>query len=101
MHSVGSGERNIDKEAAGQFTLDIKVVLLQISVLLDGVASCRKVVLRQNVLRHVRLRVAPRDRDQGARTILVERPLSGTSKIRGAAGRAQCTGVRIQRRTRA
>src|SRR5260370_40714376 len=98
MHTMQSRVGNVGEEPSWQFTLDVEVVLLQISVLLDGITGCRKVVLRQNVLRDVRLRVAPRDPNQGARTVLVEWSLPRTAKIGRAARRGQDASVLIERR---
>ena len=96
MHPVGSGVCNVHEETGRQFALNVQVVLLQISVFLNGIAGCRKVVLSQNVLRHIRLRVAPRDRYQGACTILVERSLPGTGEICSTTGCGQRASVLIQ-----
>src|SRR5262249_47020232 len=86
-------------ETGGQFALDVKIVLLQISVFLDCVAGGGKVVLGQDVLRDVRLRIASSDRDQRAGTSFVERSLSSPGKIGSATRRRQRTSVLIQRGT--
>jgi hypothetical protein len=58
MDAMRAGVRDVREEAKRQLALDIEIPLLVISVLLNGLAGCREVVLRQNILRHVRLRIA-------------------------------------------
>ena len=76
MHTVRTCIGDIGKESAGQLTLDIEVPLLHISIFLYRVAGRRKVVLVQNVLRYVRLRIPSGYRSQVAdvMTVLGDHP---------------------------
>ena len=60
MHTVRSSVGHVSEESTGQLALEVQVVLLQVAVLLHGVAGSREIVLGQNVLRHIRLGVAAR-----------------------------------------
>ena len=62
MHAMRTGIGNISEESGGQLTLEVQVVLLEVAVLLHGIAGRREIVLGQGVLRDVWLRVAARDR---------------------------------------
>ena len=84
MDAVCASISNVGKEAEGQLALDVKVPLLRVPVLLHGVACRREVVLRQDVLRNIGLRVAAGYGDQVvgpyASGSLVERPRSETGE---------------------
>ena len=58
MHAVRTGVGNVSEKTTRQLTLEIQVVLLEIPVLLHGVAGIREIILRQGVLGDIRQRVA-------------------------------------------
>ena len=84
MDAVRTRISNVSKEAQRQFALDVKVPLLVVSVFLHGVSRRREVVLRQDVLRNIRLRVAARYGDQVVSAkACVEVPLVERSQLPG------------------
>ncbi len=85
MDTVSSRISNVGKEAQRQFALDVKIPLLGVPVLLHGVSRGRKVVLSQDVLRDVRLRVAAGYGDQVVSAkACVEVPLVERSRSQAA-----------------
>ncbi len=68
MHAVRPGIGHISEESGGQLALEVQVVLLQVAVLLHGIAGSREIVLSQSVLGDIRLRVAAGDCRNDVRT---------------------------------
>src|SRR5690348_15444592 len=88
---MGSGVRNVRKEAARQLSLDVKIPLLNITSPLEGVARRLHRDQLQGVSGYVRLRIpARRDNERGA-----ERTRSGAAII-CCAGRCQSTVALVQ-----
>src|ERR1700745_4217065 len=96
MHAVRPGVGDIHKESSGQFSLNVEVELLQVTILLDGVAGRGKVRLIENVLGDVRLRIPARNRNQSVRCTCAKGALACANNV-GSSWRRQAACVLVQR----